>query len=230
MFASHIWKPYWSLYVIELGGSKSAVGALSTLQSFSNLALLLPGGMLADRFGRKRIILVSSLFSFLSPIMLLFPNSWAGLIPGIIASAFSSLSIPAQGALIAESLPPEKRATAFSVYTMAWYLFIVIAYPFGGFVMDAYGVVPGTHLGLLFSFFIMAPIILIQWRILKETIKPNHVAAGGGVNRIGAIMGKLRGIPRVLWILLLVAVFSCFGFQLFWSFVVVYCIEQIGIK
>ena len=48
MFATFLWRPFWGLYILELGGSKSVLGALSTLGSFSRLLLQLPGGMLAD--------------------------------------------------------------------------------------------------------------------------------------------------------------------------------------
>jgi len=230
MFASFLWKPFWSLYILELGGSKSIVGALATLQSFSNLALLLPGGVLADRFGRKRVILASSIFSFFSPLLLLFSTTWIGLIPGIIASSFSALATPAQSSLIAESLPPEKRATAFGVYTMSWYMFIVVAYPFGGYVMDSLGVVPGTHIGLILSFLVMVPVLLIQWRIIRETWTPDQSATEREALRLKVALTKLRATPPELWILLAVAIFSCFGFQLFWSFVVVFCVEVLGIS
>lgn len=74
MFASFLWKPYWGLYIIELGGSKSAIGGLATLQAFSNLIFMFPGGILADRFGRKRVILASSLFSIAPPIIFLYSS------------------------------------------------------------------------------------------------------------------------------------------------------------
>ena len=172
MFASFLWRPYWGLYILELGGSKSVIGGLATLQAFSSLLLMFPGGILADRFGRKRVILVSSLFSVVPPIIFLYSSQWTTLIIGILVSSLSALAVPAQNALIAESLPPEKRAMGFGFYTMAWYLFIVFAYPFGGYLMDSLGVVTGTHLGLILSLLVMIPIILLQWRFIRETYQP----------------------------------------------------------
>lgn len=162
MFASFLWKPYWGLYILELGGSKSVIGGLATLQAFSNLLLMFPGGILADRFGRKRVIVVSSLFSVVPLIIFLYSSYWTTLTVGIIVSSLSALGIPAQNALIAESLPQEKRAMGFGFYTMAWYLFIVVAYPFGGYLMDSLGVVAGTHISLVISLLVMVPILLIQ--------------------------------------------------------------------
>ncbi len=231
MFAMFLWRPFWGLYILELGGSKSILGALSTLQSFSRLLLQLPGGVIADRFGRRRVIIVSSLFAFLPPLIFRLSTHWTMLIPGIIASSLSALAMPARSALIAESLPPEKRATGFGAYTMSYYLFIVAAYPFGGYIMDRMGVVAGIHLGLVFTFLVTVPVVLIQWMFVGETLRPG-LSEGGevGESRRGASLSELRNAPRLIWILIIVAVLSSFGFQIFWSFVVVYCIEVLGMS
>jgi MFS family permease len=229
MFASFLWKPYFSLYILELGGSKSVIGGLSTLQAFSNLLFMFPGGMLADRFGRKSIIIISSLFSVIPPIIFLYSSNWTNLIFGILVSSLSALAVPAQNALLAESLPPDKRAMGFGFYTMAWYLFIVIAYPFGGYLMDSLGVVNGTHIGLILSLLVIVPITLLQWRFIKETYKPTMETVKT-LTSPRAFIKQLRSAPPQLWILFLVAILSSFGFQVFWSFVTVYCVQVVGMN
>jgi len=229
MFASFLWRPYWGLYILELGGSKSVIGGLATLQAFSSLLLMFPGGILADRFGRKRVILASSLFSVVPPIIFLYSSQWTTLIIGILVSSLSALAVPAQNALIAESLPPEKRAMGFGFYTMAWYLFIVFAYPFGGYLMDSLGVVTGTHLGLILSLLVMIPIILLQWRFIRETYQPTMETVRTLMSP-KAFITQLRSAPSQLWILFVVAILSSFGFQVFWSFVTVYCVQVVGMN
>ena len=227
-FANFLWKPFWSLYIMELGGSKGVVGFLATLQSLSTLILLLPGGVLSDRFGRRRLILLSTVCGVIPPAVYLLASHWTGLLLGIIASSLSSLSIPAQTALIAESLPSEKRATGFGFYTMSWYLFIAASYPIGGWMMDSMGVVAATHLGLTLTLIITAPILLIQWRYVRETIaKPRQSGPRPGA---GKLLFQLRRAPRQVWALLAVALFSAFAFQAFWSFVTIYCVEVVGMS
>ena len=231
MFASFLWRPFWGLYVLELGGSKAVLGALSTLQAFSNLLLQLPGGVLADRLGRRRVILAGALFSFLPPLIFRLSTHWTMLIPGIIASSLTALAVPARDALIAESLPPESRATSFGAYTMSWYLFIVLAYPFGGYMMDTMGVVPGVRLGLALTFLVMVPIAVIQWRFVTETLGTGPGAREeAAVPKPRASLSLLRMAPREVWKLMAVAVLSSFGFQIFWSFVVIYCVEVLGMS
>lgn len=231
MFASFLWRPFWGLYVLELGGSKAVLGVLSTLQAFSNLLLQLPGGVLADRLGRRKVILAGTLFGFLPPLIFRLSTHWTMLIPGIIASSLTALAIPARDALIAESLSPESRATGFGAYTMAWYLFIVLAYPFGGYMMDAMGVVPGVRLGFALTFLVMVPIAVIQWRFVKETLGTGLGAREqAAVSKPRGSLSLLRRAPREVWKLMAVAVMSSFGFQIFWSFVVIYCVEVLGMS
>ena len=224
MFASFLWKPYWGLFILELGGSTSVIGGLATLQAFASLILMFPGGILADRFGRKRVIVVSSLFSIVPLVIFLYSSHWTTLIVGIIVSSLSSLAVPAQNALIAESLPQEKRAMGFGFYTMAWYLFIVVAYPFGGYLMDSLGVVAATRISLVISLLAMVPILLLQWRFIKDTYQPTTETMKT-LTSPRAFLTQLRSAPPQLWILFVVAILSSFSFQVFWSFVTVYCVE-----
>lgn len=228
MFAMFLWRPYWGLYVLELEASKSVLGALTTLQSLSILIAQLPGGVLSDRLGRKQVIVAASLFNFLPPLIFRFSTHWMMLVPGILASAFSSLSIPALNALIADSLPEDRRATGFGAYTMAWYLSIVFAYPLGGVIMDLNGILIGTHIGLMASFFLTIPIVLIRWRFIEETVQIRGEKKDNASSE--SMLSHLRKTPPVIWRLIIVAVLSSFGFQVFWSFVVIYSVEIIGLS
>ena len=229
MLAMFLWRPYWGLYILELGGTTSILGALSTLQAGSMLLLQLPGGLLADRYGRRKIILASSVAGLLPPLIFRLSTHWTMLIPGIIASSLSSLAIPARNALISESLPPENRATGFGAYSMVTYLFIVVSYPFGGYTLDLLGVVSGVHLGLVLSFIAVVPSVLIQWRYLTETLNQDLDERGIEPGK-GWGLSQLKETPPGIWLLILVAILSSFSFQLFWSFVVIYCTQTLGLS
>ena len=230
MFTTFLWRPFWGLYVLELGGSKSTLGILTTLQSLSILLTQLPGGVLSDRLGRKKIILAASLIGFLPPLIFRLSTHWTMLIPGILVSALSSIATPAQNALIADSLPRERRATGFSAYTMAWYLSVVVSYPIGGYIMEALGVVPGTHVGLMVTFLATISIVLIRWRFIEETVKQSSDDSNGYGLAILPSLAQVRALPSDVWRLIVVATLSSFGFQIFWSFLVVYCVEELGLS
>ena len=55
--------------LLELGGTKGSIGLLTTISSLTALLVQLPGGVISDRLGRKRVILLSSVLGFLPPII-----------------------------------------------------------------------------------------------------------------------------------------------------------------
>lgn len=227
MFAMFLWRPFWGLYILELGGTKGSIGLLTTIASLTTLLVQLPGGIISDRLGRKRVILIASVLGFLPPIIYRYSTHWTMLIPGAIAAALSTLAMPALNALIADSLPKETRATGFGASTMAWYLSISISIPLGGYILEKLGVVMGTQFGLLVSIVMTVPVVLLRWKYIEETVdvKPEE----GQNARPRLSMAQLKGVPGEIWKLILVAILSSFSFQVFWSYVVVYSVEEIGV-
>lgn len=228
MFAMFLWRPFWGLYILELGGTKSTIGLITTIQSLSTLLVQLPGGIISDKIGRKRVILVASILGFLPPIIYRYSTHWTTLIPGAIAAAFSTIAMPALNALIADSLPKENRATGFGAYSMAWYLSIVVSIPIGGYILDKVGVVTGTQWGLLISIILTLPVVLIRWKYIDETVNLNPENSQNVKPRFS--MAQLKDTPKEIWKLIVIAIFSSFGFQVFWSYVVVYSVEEIGLS
>jgi len=228
MFAMFLWRPFWGLYILELGGTKSTIGLITTIQSLTTLLVQLPGGIISDKIGRKRVILAASILGFLPPIIYRYSTHWTMLIPGAILAALSTLAMPALNALIADSLPKENRATGFGAYSMAWYLSIVVSIPLGGYILDKLGVVTGTQWGLLISVILTLPVVLIRWKYIDETVNLKPENTYNVKQRFS--LAYLKSVPMEIWKLILVAILSSFGFQVFWSYVVVYSVEEIGLS
>jgi DHA2 family multidrug resistance protein len=72
------------------------------------------------------------------------------------------------------------------------------------------------------------PVVLVRWRYIEETVNVETVQERKGIPRFS--MAQLMDFPGEIWKLILVAVLSSFSFQLFWSFVVVYSVEEIGLS
>ena len=68
--------PFWTPYLIkELGADLAAVGLLSMIQSSERLLFQLPGGVLAERFGRRKIIVYGTAMRILTPILYLMATN-----------------------------------------------------------------------------------------------------------------------------------------------------------
>jgi MFS family permease len=118
--------PFFALYVTQrFGVGMTQAGILLGMNSFFALAGSTIGGALADRFGRRRIILFGLVFSALSSLSLGLADSIEMMYPLIIVvGLLASVSNPAHEAMLADVLPEEKRQEGYGilrvVFNYAW--------------------------------------------------------------------------------------------------------------
>ena len=143
------------------------VGLFFTGSSVLSLLGQVPGGWLADRYGRKRVIL-----AFLIPIPFIFSawavvNDWVAML--VLYSLFAgclSMMGSASLALLSDSFPSELKGAAFSVRMTGFRLGSIVGPLLGGYLYSSLSPVsPFTSAGLLFL--IGIPIVYL----LKETPK-----------------------------------------------------------
>jgi MFS family permease len=135
MFHSMMW-PYILLYTSErLAQPLTVVAGLMTLNAISGLVTTFLGGAIADRFGRKGVMVLSLL---LSGIGWFFFRS-AGTMPGFaLLMALIGGSTPlyrlAADSMVGDIIPEEKRLSAYSVLRMGNNLGVALGPAIGGFL------------------------------------------------------------------------------------------------
>ncbi|UCH56610.1 MAG: MFS transporter [Candidatus Bathyarchaeota archaeon] len=232
MFTAFLWWPYRSLFILELGATKELLGMLLMLETFSQLVFQLPGGILADRLGRKKMIVLGSALRVAAPVIYLLSTHWTHIAPALIINAASMIYIPAMNALLAESLPPERRSSGFAAYRTVTWMPMIITSLLGGVFMDYFGVLQGVRLCLLASLVISAASTTLRWRYIEETLDTTR---GGEAPRASERSGRrnliqgLGSMPRSVWVLTVVAALSGFAMRMVWSFMVIYAVEIIGL-
>ena len=127
------------------------VGLLATVQNTSTILFQLPGGMFADRYGRKKVILLGSGCKIISPFILVLARTWRQMVPGLIFSSAARLYMPALQALIAESLPSERRGAAFGAYRTISHSPNIFVPVISGFYMDRLGIINGVRVTLMIN-------------------------------------------------------------------------------
>lgn len=226
MFVAWLWWPFKSLYILELGASKELLGLMLTVETFSGLFFQFPGGVLADRLGRKRVILAASLLSVVYPLIYLLASNWVHLVPALLLSSIGALSRPAVNALVAESLPDDRRGAGFAAISFVRRVPQIFTGILGGYLMDFFGVTSGVKLVLMGVIGTSLFSSLLYWGFLVETLEPSPIKRRtGGLGQLR----ELGSMPANVWCLTAVAGLSSFATRMAFGFTVIYAVEVIGL-
>ena len=128
--------PFFALYVTQkFGVGMTQAGILLATNSIAGLIGSTIGGALADRFGRRGIILFGLVVSALSGLTLGFVNKFYLFYSvNIFVGLLSSAAHPAHNAMIADILPAEKRAEGFGMMRVISNFAWIIGPTMGGFL------------------------------------------------------------------------------------------------
>jgi MFS family permease len=127
-----ILNPFLMLYVTKrFDVGMTEVGVLYGLMSVANTLGNTLGGALADRLGRKGMMILGLIISGLSSLAMGLVGTFELFFAVVVfVGLFASIGFPAQQAMVADLLPEEKRSGGFGVFrvvaNMAWILGPVI--------------------------------------------------------------------------------------------------------
>ena len=128
--------PFFALYITQkFGVGMAEAGVLLGMSSLFGLFGSMIGGALADRFGRRRLIIFGLVFSALSSLLFGFANDINVLYPLVIlVGLLSSIAHPAHDALIADILPEEKRQEGFGIFRIVFNYAWIFGTALGGLI------------------------------------------------------------------------------------------------
>src|SRR4051812_8104881 len=123
--------PFLTIYFADEFGKSKAGFLLVFSQIFSVVANLM-GGYCADRFGRKRMMVLSAIGQGLSFIAFGFASSpwfqsaWVGFIAFAVAGVFGSFYWPASQAMVADVVDEKDRSNVFAIFYTSINIAVVI--------------------------------------------------------------------------------------------------------
>lgn len=128
--------PFFALYITQrFKVGMAEAGLLLGMSSFFGLFGSMIGGALADKFGRRRLIIFGLVFSAVSSLSYGLANDIKLLYPlTIFVGLLSSLAYPAHDALLADILPEEKRQEGFGILRVAFNYSFIFGTALGGFI------------------------------------------------------------------------------------------------
>jgi MFS family permease len=199
-----IFRLFLNLFILARGNDEAFLGLFMSLMSLSALGLGLPMGVVADRLGRKRSLLLGSVLSALGMLtVVVSPLNWP-LMAGAIAWGGGNAVYMATGpAFMAENARASERSTLFStrmgVMMLVGFAGSVIGGPLPGLFGSALGRPPESAAAYRATLLVSAGIVmlsLIPLSMLRERAEP---ASEGGDGLGLSLHTLLRGdVVRLL--------------------------------
>jgi MFS family permease len=181
--------PFFALYITaKFGVGMTEVGIMFGAFSLASLVGNTLGGAMTDRFGRKGVVIFGLVCSALSTLVMGFVEHVELFIgAAVFAGLFANVGGPARQAMVADLLPPEKRAQGFGVLRVSFNLAATLGPAIGGILASK------SYLTLFIIDGVASSITaLVAYRFLTET-KPQASAE----QKEGSILQTVRGYGDV---------------------------------
>jgi MFS family permease len=218
----NLWRRFLPKYLELLGAPITAIGLFGTTEDFLDGVYQYPGGWIADRFGRRRALLLFIALAAIGYAVLWAAPTWRYVFLGLVfIMAWTSMASPTLFAVVGDSLPKHRRTMGFTVQSVLRRVPIAVAPTLGGLAIAALGLRAGVRLGLVVSILLALTTLAVVARVripvlIEET--PTNIA------------GVWRSLPDPLRWLLASDVFirTCEG--MVDVFLVLYAINVVGIS
>jgi MFS family permease len=165
-----------------------------------------PAGALADRFGRKKIIVLSSFISAASIFLLAFSPDLLLAAIALPISGLGSSFFMVSNTLIAESVQTTRRGAAFGSFSTLSTLAAAFSPILGGIAISKNGYFPLFLVGGILTLVAAAARVVY----LKETL-PIGQSQNSSQNFLGRYASALKGIGRNRMLLILLLAYSVYN-------------------
>jgi len=169
-FAGELPGTYYPDYVRQLGGSATILGLITFASLLALASVQFPGGYLADKYGRRWLISTLTFGVAISYVFYAAAPTWHFILIGAIIANVCLLYQPALLAMMADSLPPEKRGMGFSILNLIMSVATTPAPAFALLLIATYGSEMGMRIAyvIVTIFFLAAATVRLR---LKESMK-----------------------------------------------------------
>jgi MFS family permease len=135
-----------TLQVYDMTRSTAAVGGIALATLIPMVLIALPGGSLADRFDRRRLVLVMTVLAAAVSALLFgyaaLRLAWVWPLYGLVVveSAVSAVSAPARTTFIPRLVGPEQRAAAMALNRIIFQVVLIVGPALAGVIAAGIGV------------------------------------------------------------------------------------------
>lgn len=190
MFAAQpIPDTYASLFYLHLGANELMLSIIGFASSIAVALVQFPGGYLADKHGRRRLVVTMTFGLAIGSLFFIFAPSWEFILIGLLIQNVCSIYGPALMAMVIDSLPQEGRGAGFSFQSVITSLVLLPAPLIAAYLVSVFNFDFGMRIAYTFVAIAYFSIALIRLR-LTETLPPN------GEKTHFTFMDVLRSYPK----------------------------------
>jgi MFS family permease len=191
MFAAQpIPDTYASLFYIHLGADTFLISVMGFAGSIAVALVQFPGGYLADKHGRRWLIVSMTFGLALGSLFFIFAPSWQFILIGLLIQNICSIYGPALMAMVIDSLPPESRGTGFSFQSVITTIVLLPAPLIAQYLVVTFNFDIGMRIAYTITALAYFSVATIRLR-LKETLPPAE-------SKRPSIIGLLRKYPQTV--------------------------------
>jgi MFS family permease len=240
-FSTTLGWPYFSLHVLALGGSPILVGLVYSVGVLAGLPTFPIGGYIADHRGRVKLVGVMTFLEALMKIFFIVAQHWTLLVVGLFFWQLICIHYSVAQAIMADSLPPNRRGIGFATALALPNIAGVIAPLISGYMIDVSG---GEFIGVraTMPFLWTASLIIgivagtIRLRFLKETLKQTSSSSSRKhipllvKESYKSVWESLRWMTKPLWVIALISMVITFFVSIASPFWIIYATNVIGLS
>ncbi|GEM_PF-1243833 len=167
---------YATIYMNDLGVSPQDIGNIGSLSLLMQLLTIIWGGYLSDRVGRKKLLIISDIVTWIpSMALLIFAQNVWYFVASVVIRSFGMLANPAWKCLCIEDTKPEQRGRVFSLMAITGSISMLSA-PLGGFFVKWFGLITACRIMYTVLFFTVSAGIYVRWLALKDSPVSSRLA------------------------------------------------------
>ena len=232
-FFSEMPATYYPLYVQALGGTAASIGLIGAVEMVARGLVQIPGGYLADKYGRRWLISTMTFMAAIGRIFYVLAPSWEWILLGAVTVGLTNIYGPALNAIVADSVPKERRGMAFSIINLIASVSTTPAPLIAGLLYVQMGLVPSMRLGygLMMAGFLGAALMRTR---LKETVEnPTRInlseMAASYPRSMRESVNVWRLVPRSAFVLFVANSMTSFIIGTYQPVFTLYIIRDLGI-
>ena len=190
--------------VLQLTNSALLLGLVVFSATLPNIVLSLFGGVIADRFNRRWLLVITqtaymttaTLLGILTTLHII--TVWQIIALALVNGTFSSVGFPAWQTFIGELVQPEQLRQGIALNSMQFNLSRVVGPAIGGISVGIFGIAGSYYLNALSYLAVLFPLFILH-TVRKQRLSEQKSMWKG----LGAGLGYVRQRPELQMILLL---------------------------